>query len=386
MIFILGILGLFYMLAMGTLVYGFTRLKTFSSNKDNEAGFEGNTSVTLFSIVIPFRNEEKNLPTLLNSLQQLAYPTSHFEVILVDDASEDKSEELIKKFVEKNPSLNNFRIIKNIRTTASPKKDAIKTAINLAHNDWILTTDADCSFNAQWLNIYDNYIQLHNPSMIAGPVFYSANEKLISQFQLFDGLSLQAVTMSSFGLNVPILCNGANLAYKKDAFETVSGFSDNDHIASGDDIFMLEKMLQLDKTKVHFLKSEHAIVRTQPQLTWFEVINQRIRWASKTKHQRNGISQSLGMLVFLTNLFIILGALIAIYDSKFLPYFIAFFLMKFIIDLSIILMTSKFFKVRIKRIYFMLSMLCYPYIIVGVVLGSLMGTYMWKGRKFGNLP
>lgn len=386
MIFILGILGLFYTLAMGTLVYGFTRQKTFSSNKHKETGFEGNTSVTQFSIVIPFRNEEMNLPTLLNSLQQLTYPTSKFEVILVDDASEDKSEELIKKYLIKNPALDNFRIIKNVRTTASPKKDAIKTAINSANNDWILTTDADCSFNAQWLNIYDNYIQLHNPSMIAGPVLYSANGNFISQFQLLDGLSLQAVTMSSFGLKIPILCNGANIAYKKDAFETVNGFSDNDHIASGDDIFMLEKMLQLDKTKVHFLKSEHAIVRTQPQPTWPEVINQRIRWASKTKHQRNGISQSLGMLVFLTNLFIIVGVLFAMNDLKFLPYFLAFFLLKFIIDLSIILMTSRFFKAHIKGIYFMFSALCYPYIIVGVVLGSLIGTYTWKGRKFGNLP
>ena len=130
MIFILCILALFYTLAMGTLAYGFTRLKTFSYNKSKETSFKGINSETQFSIVIPFRNEEKNLSTLLNSLQQLTYPTSQFEVILVNDASEDKSEELIKKHLIKNPSLDNFRIIKNVRTTASPKKDAIKTAIN----------------------------------------------------------------------------------------------------------------------------------------------------------------------------------------------------------------------------------------------------------------
>ena len=97
MIFILCILALFYTLAMGTLAYGFTRLKTFSYNKSKETSFKGINSETQFSIVIPFRNEEKNLSTLLNSLQQLTYPTSQFEVILVNDASEDKSEELIKK-------------------------------------------------------------------------------------------------------------------------------------------------------------------------------------------------------------------------------------------------------------------------------------------------
>ena len=59
----------------------------------------------LVSIVIPVRNEEKNIKRLLSFINRLDYPKSRLEVIIVDGMSTDKTVELSKRF--------NVKIIKN---------------------------------------------------------------------------------------------------------------------------------------------------------------------------------------------------------------------------------------------------------------------------------
>ena len=78
-----------------------------------------------------------------------------------------------------------------------------------------------------WLTSYDSFIQTIKSTLVAGPIVYKADTSVVQQFQKFDGLSLQLVTAGSFGLHAPILCNGANLAYRKEAFYSVNGFSEN---------------------------------------------------------------------------------------------------------------------------------------------------------------
>ena len=71
-----------YFLSIGILIYGFDKIKVFEAKKT--------VPKTRFSIIVPFRNEEQNLPVLLESLSNLNYPTDFFKVILVDDASDVK--------------------------------------------------------------------------------------------------------------------------------------------------------------------------------------------------------------------------------------------------------------------------------------------------------
>ena len=151
---ILGIVFLIYILFIGQLIYGFNRMKRFSRKEF--------TPKTSFTIVVPFRNEKDNLPNLLHSISLLNYPRELVEVILVDDDSDDEFRIQNLEF--------RIQMIKNIRKSNSPKKDAIETAIEIAKNDWIITTDADCLVQKDWLTIYDQYIQENEVEMVASGV------------------------------------------------------------------------------------------------------------------------------------------------------------------------------------------------------------------------
>ena len=361
-----------YFFCMMALVYGFKKVSAFSC--------EETLSATRFSVIIPFRNEAENLPNLIKSIENLNYPSELFEVILVSDASEDNSEKIVSEAIEK--SRFSIKLIQNKRTSNSPKKDAISEAIKNSKFEWIVTTDSDCILPKNWLKTLDAFIKKNNPVMVCGPVLYKSNESFLENFQQLDGFSLQVVTIGSFGLNNPLLCNGANLAYQKNAFLKVDGFLGNDHIASGDDIFLLEKMKKAFPKHVQFLKSKEAIVFTQPQKDWKSIINQRIRWASKTSKQKNTISLLLGILVFLVNISVLALPLFMIFDTENLYIYISILFLKIIIDFIVVFQSALFFGEKISFWKFLLQPFVYAIIILIVVVGSFRGNYSWKGRNF----
>ncbi len=367
-----------YFICMMILVYGFNKVPMFHS--------EENLSKTRFSIVIPFRNESKNLPSLLKSIFNLKYPSTLFEVIFVNDASEDNSVEIIMK--AKATSELNIRLIQNKLISKSPKKDAITEAIKNAKYQWIVTTDADCELSENWLSSLDAYFQKLKaqqeslPVMVCGPVLYKTNNSFLENFQFLDGLSLQAVTIGSFGLQRPILCNGANLAYQKDAFKKVNGFKGNDHISSGDDIFLMKKMQKAFKGKIAFLKSRQRIVLTKPQASWKDAISQRIRWASKTSKQKNPLSIFLGVLVFLVNVLLLTIPVLLFLLPEYWMQFVILFYLKALTDFAVIKKAGMFFNRRISLIKFQWMPLVYAVITVRIVLGSFKGNYVWKDRNY----
>ena len=225
---------LIYVAFIGSFVFGF--------DKVNEFILKDIPAKTKFTVVVPFRNEAERLPFLLKSLMELNYPKDKFEVLFVDDDSDDDSVKLIEKFLK--DFGNGSKIIQNNRQTNAPKKDAISTAIKLAKHEWIITTDADCIFPKYWLDTFDCFIQSCDVKCVVAPVSYANCDSFFERFQALDFLSLQGVTIGGFGIHKPFLCNGANLAYTQKLFEAVNGFDGNAQIGSGDDIFLLEKALK----------------------------------------------------------------------------------------------------------------------------------------------
>lgn len=364
-----------YALSILYLYFGFDKVKSITIARDLEPK-------THFTIIVPFRNEAKNLPKLLASLSNLNYPQAFIEIIMIDDASKDNSSSIFIKWRMKNDKIDTT-LLENLRLSNSPKKDAISRAMPIAKNPWIVTTDADCEVNPNWLSSIDAFIQNNNFEMIAAPVIYKTKNNWFHHFQQIELLSLQATTIGSFGIRKPFMCNGANFAYTKKLFLELGGFEGNNSIASGDDVFLLQKAISKFPEKVSFLKDENAIVTTKPENDLYTLFMQRIRWASKTSNYNSIYPKLLASVVFFANAIIVYGVIALIFGKIEWKTFLILFMVKYIADFLLLQKASSFFKSS-RIIVPFASAFVYPFFATIVGLFSLFGKYTWKKRKFKN--
>lgn len=361
-----------YVLLIGSFIYGFDKVTEFQH--------EESKADTKFSIIIPFRNEENNLPELLNSILNLKYPILNFEIIFIDDASNDASVEIIRDYLVGTKI--EFKIIQNKRNSNSPKKDAITAAIELALYEWIVTTDADCILPKFWLNNFDNFINKNDCKLISAPVTYYNIHTFLDKFQTLDFLSLIGATIGSFGIQKPFMCNGANLAYKKDFFKMLNGFEGNDNISSGDDVFLLQKALKNNSNSVRFLKAKEAIVFTKPQPNFKSLKYQRIRWASKTKHYNNSFGKLTGFIVLLMNTTLIAALVFVGIDVLDFKTLVVSFGLKIAIDFMLLYKTTSFFNQKSLLKSYIINAVIYPLYCVYIALFSIFLSYKWKDRDY----
>src|SRR5690606_1027572 len=362
-------------------------------DKVPEFQYQEETTKTKFSVVIPFRNEANNLPVLLNSITNLEYPVSHFELIFINDESEDTSVEIIEKHL--NNSSIDYKILQNKRFSKSPKKDAISGAIEIASYEWIITTDADCLLPKYWLTCFSNFIHKTDCSLIAAPVTYYNIQSFLDKFQTLDFLSLIGATIEGFGLKKSFMSNVANLAYKKylvyrgsnvtykkDSFKTLNVIKENNDTTSGDDVFLLHNAIEKHPKSVLFLKAKEAIVLTRPQPDFVSLKSQRIRWASKTTNYKNTFGKLTGLVVFLMNSTLIASMVfigIGIFD---VTYLIFVFSLKLTIDFILLFKTASFFNLKQLFGSYLLCAFFYPFFSVYIATLSIFSNYKWKDRAY----
>ena len=334
-----------------------------------------------FSIVVPFRNEKHNLPILLASFTKLNYPKSKYEIIFIDDDSEDNSKNVIEAWQAKKPKIKTS-ILNNKRLTNSPKKDALTLAISKSNYPWIVTTDADCKILENWLTMFNQIIISKQPYFIAAPVKFTKENSFLFEFQNLNFLALIGSTIGAFGFNKPFICNGANLCYSKEVFNEVNGFEGNSKIASGDDVFLLEKIIKNNSEKAIYLKSKDAIIETKSEPNWNSFIQQQLRWASKTGNYTNWFSKGIGFIVFLQNLLLVIGMISALFNTNYFKYVFIVFILKLVIDFILIKKTVQFVESKINMLNYIFSSLIYPFFVSYIALISSFKNYEWKGRVF----
>ena len=357
------------------LIYGFDKIKMFVNTNDKPK--------TAFSIVVPFRNEAKNLPKLLQSFSKLNYPHELIEIILVDDFSTDNSERICIQWRMNHDSLDTT-LLENLRLTNSPKKDAIGRALPIAKHDWIVTTDADCIVDKNWLLTLDNFIQQNKKvEMIVGAVLYKTKNNWFHQFQQMDLLSLQGATIGSFGIGKPFMCNGANFAYTKKLFHELKGFGGNFEMVSGDDVFLLQKAIAKAPDKVHYLKNSASIVKTKPENDLYALFMQRVRWASKTSSYSSIYPKMLAVVVLMMNLNLVVVCIsIPFHEIAIgIQNLAIVFLIKYCIDFILLFKTNSYLRDG-KFLLPLASSLIYPFFCSWVGLYSLFGSFTWKDRSF----
>lgn len=365
------LISVFYLTLILLLAIGVNKLKSLNGFKNHQQNS--------FSVIVPFRNEATHLPKLLQSVINLAYPNQKFEIILVNDNSTDASEIIVKQFIEQYSTIQ-ISLIQNTFKVKSPKKEAIEMALKTAQFEWIITTDADCILPNKWLNSFDYLIQTTFCDMIVAPVIFSSDNSFFQDFQQLDFLSLMGATQGGFGIGAPFLCNGANLCYRKSVFLEVNGFEGNTNIASGDDVFLMEKFLRRRKTCVKYLKSADAIVQTSPQKTLKEFVNQRIRWASKTTDNKNNTAKIVGIIVLSMNFLLLLSLLFL----KWIPLFkiLLLWMIKVIVDYALLWAIAPFYQTSISIKKYLIFSFIYPFYTLFIVVLSLWKGYNWKGRRF----
>lgn len=376
---ILVIIIIVYVALIVHLAYGIHKIN--DRKKDNRVELNKDITKNSFSIIIPFRDEALHINQLLTSLFKQEYPFDLYEVIMINDGSTDQSLDEIEKFKLKNPLL---QIIVHDRNTVSnsPKKDAIVTGIAKSHSQWIVSTDADCTIPKQWLSIYNETIQKHNPKMMVGNVLFKPDKRLINQFQYFDLLSLQGVTTGSFGIDKPFMCNGANMSYKKDFFNTLNGFEDHKTYASGDDVFLLQKAIINHKKHIEYINNPKHIVITAAETNWGDIFNQRVRWAAKSTGYNSLYAKLLAIGVLSTNLIVIYGICKTVSEMTLSILIVPMLLLKISVDVIFISYTQYKMKQKIILKHLVISAFIYPFFNSLVGVYALVGNFNWKGRTF----
>lgn len=350
-----------YLILIVTFTIGWKRIPYFEQKE--------NSNPTLnISVVVACRNEEQNLYQLLAALKNQT--TSAFQLVLVNDHSIDNTRKVMEsaKF--------DFADIVILDAEGSGKKQALKQGILSARGDLIITTDADCIPECTWIETI-GYFQHEFPSdLIICPVGISGNKTAFDQLQQLEFSTLVASGAGAAGVNMPIMCNGANLAFTKEAW-LQSQHELHDEQISGDDMFLL---LSVKKRRgvIRFLKSSKVFVSTSTTTTFKSFIRQRQRWTSKSTVYTDWQVIFTACTVFLVSLIQIALLAFSIYDLLYLYLFAVVFVVKYLADLLLLSKVSGFFELKHAVVNsFMLSLL-YPFYIVVVAITGLMSKPVWK--------
>ena len=316
------------------------------------------------SVIIACRNEEKNLPRLLKDLSAQVYPSQSFEVIIVDDNSTDASYQLASSF----KGITNLNVIRN---NGSGKKTAILTGAGAAKGSLIVTTDADCMTGTKWLQTISSFCSLTSADLIISPVILENGSGFTGKFAELEFLSLQGVTAGTLMQGSGIMCNGANLAFRREAyFANIQNL--HFEIPSGDDVFLLHSMKKDNACKIVWLEAIEAAVRTESPLSSGKFFRQRGRWISKALSINDSYSIALGIVTFVTILVMIASLAAALFDYRYLYIYLAVTLLKSIPDYLIISNTAGRYNKKELMSWFLPSQLFYPfYVLVSVIYGIL---------------
>lgn len=228
------------------------------------------------TVLIPARNEADRITGTLLDLRAQSLAHRHFQVIVVDDHSTDGTVQLVKHMMPDWPELGLLRL-----DHAQGKKAAITAGVEAAHFDHLLVSDADVRSGPDRLSALRAHWSASDADLLLMPVQTMSMGGLVGAVQEEEQVALLAAAAASAAEGRPLLANGANMAFTREAFRRVDGYS-GDRWASGDDIFLLARM-QRSGLRIHYLLERDAVVTTDAMRTWGKFLSQRIRWAGKMR-------------------------------------------------------------------------------------------------------
>ena len=371
--FFLGACLLFY---CGLVLFSVINIEVKGKRSKAQNRFE-ESALPLISVIIPARNEAANIEACLSSV--LAQKYLKFEVILINDHSTDKTRDIAELIASKDRRLRVFDL--QTDTLTAYKKAAITQGISQAKGGYIVQTDADCIVGAEWLTaIAEGFHQNHD--FVSGPVLLTENplpkNSLQKLFELLQILEYQGLVMLGGGSllgGFPNMANGANMAYRKSAFEQVGGFAGVDQVASGDDELLLQKMHKAGM-KLDFLLDPKAVVSTEAVTSFGAFKAQRLRWVSKARAYQNRLINGVQLVSFLAFAAFPIWAILGKWE-----WLLAGFFGKMLTDLLLMVQAAGFFRnFRLLWLLPLLELIYIPYVLWVGIAGNFVKRYSWKDR------
>lgn len=368
MIFIIisALIFFFYILIILWFNIGWNKIDKFDDTQIT-------TNPVFTSIIVPVRNEEKNIKTILNCLIQQTIDNKNYEIIVSNDHSADNTIDIATSF-----SNRNIQIV-SLNKGSTGKKAAIHNAIKKSKAKLIITLDADCFVGKNWLSVILNYYNKTNAEMIVAPVVMKA-KSVFGKMQKIEFMSLIASTVGAIGINKAIMCNGANLIFKKQLYFDYYNLGQTSY-ESGDDMALMLYAKKNKANKIVFLKSINAIAYTKAKESLNKFVQQRKRWVSKSKSYKDFDVIFVAVIVFLTTLIQVTSLVLSSINIKYLGVFLLIFLMKAIVDYLLVNSVSIFFSKRINIFMFLFIQMCYFFYVIIISILGLSSKYVWKGRK-----
>lgn len=327
------------------------------------------------SVIVPYRNEEQRLTKLISALDIQEY--QNFEVVFVNDHSSDASEQVLDalfknvKFPYQSLSLNQ----------TYGKKAAISMGVAKASGEIILTTDADCWFGENWIGSMAANFTNQQVQLVSGPVRLTG-ESLFQRWQQMEFSVLIVTGAAGIQWKKPSMANGANLGYRKAAFEAVNGFEGVDGIASGDDELLMMKIHKKYADGLSFAKNIDALVTTEALASWPAFKNQRLRWAGKWRFGSRPSSVAGALAVFVFNLSFLLLPLAAGSGSLSWSQVAVLAGGRLLAELVLLLVIRHFFRFRPSVVALLLHQILYPFYAVYFGMAANFGKFHWKGRSY----
>ncbi len=326
------------------------------------------------SIVIAARNEEACLATCLQSVLHQTYPRDRFEVIVVDDQSEDRTAQIAGQFPEV--------LLKHTTPESHGKKQALSLGIEAARGEIVVITDADCTVTPGWLRAVVAAFDEHT-QMVTGPVLCLEVASAFGRFQALDLAGLACITAAGLQSGLHHLANGANMAFRRSAFNAVHGLSEGRPYASGDDLFLAQSIAAKYPQGLRYVWPADGIVHTRPCPTVQTFLRQRVRWASKNAGLPEKPIHYIWIMIW------------CIFVLDLATVFRAFFatpgnIVIALLPITALLAAEYFFLRRVVRFYGMKqlqkgyvvsALMHYAYVVSMGFLVVLQRQYSWKGRQ-----
>jgi len=333
---------------------------------------------TLVTVIIAARNEEKNIGACLKDILEQDFPKEYIEMIVVNDHSEDRTAEIAATYLEEN--FTHYQLL-HLEEGQKGKKPALLKAIAQSKGDIIITRDADTlSHSKNWLREIAGRFTKGNCDLLVSPVLLSGNNSFSTAFQKYENLALLLLGRGMAKNNLPIVCSGANLAYKKEVFLELDPYRDNLHIASGDDMFLLKKAFR-GSCNIQSSTHPNSVVYTPAEAGPKNALFQRLRWASKTGRISILPVFLSGLTLILANTACLLTGIYLFVDSSYLAFGLFTLIIKLLIDFLLLFLSARMFNVKFSPAWYLPAFVFNIAYTPAIALVSLFVKPIWKGRN-----